>query len=58
MQAKRQIEYIQCEGFWIAGIGGDVLWLPAIASNTSSLPEVVGCDDYLFDPTDPQSIKK
>lgn len=27
MQAKRQIEYIQCEGFWIAGIGGDVLWL-------------------------------
>ena len=30
---------------------------PVIASNATSLPEVVGLDDALFDPRDPQSLK-
>lgn len=57
--------YNLCELFvfpsWHEGFGLPVLeamsvGAPVIASNTSSLPEVVGLDGELFDPRDKQSI--
>jgi len=44
------------EGFGLPVAEAMACGAPAIASNTSSLPEVVGRDDATFDPTDPQAI--
>ena len=57
--------YNLCKAFvfpsWHEGFGLPVLeamWCgaPVIVANTSSLPEVIGLDDALFDPYDDQSI--
>jgi len=59
--------YSLCELFvfpsWHEGFGLPVLeamacGAPVIASNTSSLPEVVGLDEALFDPLDVSSISR
>ena len=44
------------EGFGLPAL--EAMWCdaPVIASNRSSLPEVVGLEDALFDPMDDQSI--
>ena len=52
-----KLNIFSAKGFGLPVLEAMSCGCPAIASNTSSLPEVVGCDDYLFDPTDPQSIK-
>ena len=44
------------EGFGLPAAEAMACGAPTIASNCSSLPEVLGCDDALFDPTDPASI--
>jgi glycosyltransferase involved in cell wall biosynthesis len=38
------------EGFGLPALEAMACGAPVIASNTSSLPEVMGCDDALFDP--------
>ncbi|MHB1513708.1 glycosyltransferase [Acidiferrobacter sp.] len=44
------------EGFGFPALEAMACGAPVIASNTSSLPEVVGFDDALFDPFDPDAI--
>lgn len=44
------------EGFGLPALEAMACGAPVIASNTSSLPEVVGLDDALFDPLNPASI--
>ena len=44
------------EGFGLPVAEAMACGAPAIASNTTSLPEVVGRDDATFDPADPDSI--
>ncbi|HTD06467.1 glycosyltransferase [Undibacterium sp.] len=38
------------EGFGLPALEAMACGAPVIAANTSSLPEVIGCDDALFDP--------
>ncbi|MFZ6818650.1 glycosyltransferase [Undibacterium sp. Ji22W] len=40
------------EGFGLPALEAMACGAPVIAANTSSLPEVVGCDEALFDPRD------
>lgn len=44
------------EGFGIPLLESMAMGCPIIASNTTSIPEVVGDAAYLFDPKDPQNI--
>lgn len=44
------------EGFGLPALEAIKCGAATVASNTSSLPEVVGCDDALFDPKDLGSI--
>lgn len=44
------------EGFGLPALEAMACGAVVIASNTSSLPEVVGCDEALFDPRDASSI--
>jgi glycosyltransferase involved in cell wall biosynthesis len=44
------------EGFGLPALEAMACGAPVIASNTTSLPEVVGAEEALFDPSDPQSI--
>jgi glycosyltransferase involved in cell wall biosynthesis len=44
------------EGFGMPVLEAMACGTPAIGSNTTSIPEVVGLDDAMFDPTRPQSI--
>ncbi|HQU12358.1 MAG TPA: glycosyltransferase [Acidiphilium sp.] len=44
------------EGFGLPALEAMACGAPVIASNTSSLPEVVGCDEALFDPMDTGAI--
>lgn len=44
------------EGFGLPVLEAMACGAPVIAPNTSSLPEVVGCDEALFDPHDVQAI--
>ena len=44
------------EGFGLPVLEAMACGAPVIASNTSSLPEVIGLDDALFDPLDVKSI--
>ena len=44
------------EGFGLPALEAMSCGAPVIASNTSSLPEVVGCEDALFDPDSAESI--
>lgn len=44
------------EGFGLPALEAMACGAPVIASNTSSLPEVVGCDDALFDPMETGAI--
>lgn len=44
------------EGFGLPALEAMACGAPVIASNTSSLPEVVGLDEALFDPMEPASI--
>lgn len=44
------------EGFGLPALEAMACGAPVIAANTSSLPEVVGLDDALFDPFDTRSI--
>ncbi|ABD57199.1 glycosyltransferase [Jannaschia sp. CCS1] len=44
------------EGFGLPALEAMRCGAPVIASNTSSLPEVLGREDALFDPADPASI--
>jgi glycosyltransferase involved in cell wall biosynthesis len=44
------------EGFGLPALEAMACGAPVIASNTSSLPEVVGLDEALFDPFDPDAI--
>lgn len=45
------------EGFGLPALEAILCGCPVIASSVSSLPEVVGCDDALFDPFNTESIK-
>lgn len=40
------------EGFGLPALEAMACGLPVIGSNTSSIPEVIGCKEALFDPTD------
>ncbi len=44
------------EGFGLPIIEAMACGAPTITSNTSSMPEAVGCEEALFNPKDPQSI--
>ena len=44
------------EGFGFPALEAMSCGAPVIASNTTSLPEVVGCEDALFDPDSAESI--
>jgi glycosyltransferase involved in cell wall biosynthesis len=44
------------EGFGLPALEAMACGAPVIAANTSSLPEVVGCKDALFDPHDTSKI--
>lgn len=44
------------EGFGLPAAEAMACGAPVVASNTSSLPEVVGLEEAMFDPTDPQAI--
>lgn len=44
------------EGFGMPVLEAMACGTPSIGSNTSSIPEVVGLEEALFDPTQPQSI--
>ena len=44
------------EGFGLPALEAMQCGAPVIGANTSSLPEVIGLDDALFDPTDVNSI--
>lgn len=44
------------EGFGLPALEAMACGTPTIASNTTSLPEVIGLDEAMFDPADPQSI--
>lgn len=44
------------EGFGLPALEAMACGAPVIASNVTSIPEVVGLSDALFDPTRPQSI--
>ncbi len=44
------------EGFGLPILEAMACGAPTIASNTSSMPEAVGCEESLFNPKDPQSI--
>jgi glycosyltransferase involved in cell wall biosynthesis len=44
------------EGFGLPALEAMACGAPVIASNTSSLPEVVGLDEALFDPFDPDAM--
>lgn len=44
------------EGFGLPALEAMACGAPVIASNTSSLPEVVGLDEALFDPMEPTDI--
>lgn len=44
------------EGFGLPALEAMSCGTPTIASNTTSLPEVIGLDEAMFDPADPQSI--
>lgn len=46
------------EGFGLPVLEAMACGAPVIAANTSSLPEVVGLDDALFDPSSIESIKQ
>lgn len=45
------------EGFGLPALEAMACGAPVIGANTSSLPEVIGLDDALFDPRDVESIK-
>ena len=45
-----------CEGFGLPVLEAINCGVPVIASNTSSIPEVVGCDEALFNPLDAKDI--
>lgn len=44
------------EGFGLGILESMAYGLPVIASNTSAMPEVMGREDALFDPTDPDNM--
>lgn len=44
------------EGFGLPALEAMSCGAPVIASNATSIPEVVGCQDALFDPTKPEAI--
>lgn len=44
------------EGFGLPALEAMACGTPTIASNTTSLPEVIGLEEAMFDPADPQSI--
>ncbi|MFB8831471.1 glycosyltransferase [Azotobacter sp. CWF10] len=46
------------EGFGLPALEAMACGRAVIAANTSSLPEVVGCDEALFDPLDDESIAR
>ncbi|MCG5496579.1 glycosyltransferase [Ectothiorhodospira variabilis] len=46
------------EGYGLPVLEAMACGIPTIASNTTSLPEVMGWDDALFDPYDPDSIAR
>lgn len=46
------------EGFGLPALEAMQCGAPVVASNTSSLPEVVGLDEALFDPMDANAISK
>lgn len=46
------------EGFGLPALEAMACGAPTIGSNTSSVPEVIGWDDALFDPVDLRSIAK
>lgn len=46
------------EGFGLPALEAMACGVPTIGSNTTSLPEVIGFADALFDPLSPQSISK
>ena len=45
------------EGFGLPALEAMACGAPVIGANTSSLPEVIGLDDALFDPMDVESIR-
>lgn len=48
----------RCEGFGLPPLEAMSFGLPVAASNTSSLPEILGDAAVYFDPRDPQEIEK
>lgn len=44
------------EGFGLPALEAMACGTPTIASNTTSLPEVIGVEEAMFDPTDPLAI--
>lgn len=44
------------EGFGLPALESMSCGIPTIGSNTTSIPEVIGCDEALFDPYDIKSI--
>lgn len=47
-----------CEGFGLPILEAMSCGTPVIGSNTTSIPEVIGCEDALFDPLNPQDIAR